>query len=105
MDPAGKFAGLLSLAEDITQRGVMEKQLRQAQKMDAIGQLAAGVAHDFNNLLTIINGYSDIMIRAYNPDDRRCAMAREILHAGERAAGLTRQLLAFSRQQVLARRF
>jgi len=79
----------------------MEQQLRQAQKMEAIGQLAGGIAHDFNNLLTVINGYGRFIADALGPGDALYSDAQEIVAAGERAASLTRQLLAFSRRQML----
>jgi PAS domain S-box-containing protein len=88
----------------VTERRSIEEQLRQAQKMEAIGQLAGGVAHDFNNLLTVISGYSDILITGGQLDEGKKALVREISKAGDRAASLTRQLLAFSRRTVLAPR-
>jgi PAS domain S-box-containing protein len=89
------------MAWDITHRKRLEAELRQAHKMDAVGRLAGGVAHDFNNLLTVINGYSDIALGSLAADDPVRALIDEIRKAGERAAGLTRQLLAFSRKQML----
>ncbi len=79
----------------------LEQQLFQAQKMEAVGRLAGGVAHDFNNLLTAILGYSDFLMSGLKPDDPQWSFAEEIFKAGERAASLTRQLLAFSRKQIL----
>jgi PAS domain S-box-containing protein len=89
------------LFADITERKVLEAQLQQAQKMESIGRLAGGVAHDFNNLLTVINGYSQLLLAKLSAGDPMRANLEEIHKAGERAAGLTRQLLAFSRKQVL----
>ena len=87
--------------EDITERKLLEEQLMQSQKMEAVGQLAGGVAHDFNNMLTAINGYSELVFQKLRAGDPLRRDIIEIRKAGERAASLTRQLLAFSRKQVL----
>jgi two-component system cell cycle sensor histidine kinase/response regulator CckA len=86
---------------DITQHKRMEEQFWQAQKMEAIGRLAGGVAHDFNNLLSVINGYSDLAIQHLSPDDTLYKDLSLIRQAGKKAEALTRQLLAFSRRQVM----
>jgi PAS domain S-box-containing protein len=95
-------SGVLSITHDVTERRRLEEQFRQAQKMEAVGRLAGGVAHDFNNLLTIINGYSEVLETSLETGGALREYAVEISQAGERAAALTRQLLAFSRQQVVA---
>ena len=88
--------------EDITETRTLELQLRQAQKMEAIGRLAGGIAHDFNNLLMVISGYSEFLLERLGPDPRLRGPAQEISNATQRATSLTRQLLAFSRKQMLA---
>lgn len=98
----------LVLAHDISERKAAEdklraseEQLRQVQKLESIGTLAGGMAHDFNNMLTAINGYSDLILRKIGPDDPLRKNVNEIRKAGERSAELTRQLLAFSRRQIM----
>ncbi|MBA4065410.1 MAG: hybrid sensor histidine kinase/response regulator [Isosphaera sp.] len=105
--PAGvRLAGTL---RDVTRRraaeearAALEERLRQAQKLEAVGRLAGGIAHDFNNLLTVINGYAELLVGDLPADDPRRGAAEAVLDAGDRAARLTRQLLAFGRRQVLA---
>src|SRR5712675_974398 len=91
-------------AEDITERRALEQQLRQAQKMEAVGRLAGGIAHDFNNLLMVISGYSEFLLEHVGPDPTLRNPTQEIASAAERASSLTRQLLAFSRKQMLVPR-
>jgi two-component system, cell cycle sensor histidine kinase and response regulator CckA len=103
-DSQGEIKEFEMIAEDVTERRLLEDQLRHSQKMEAIGRLAGGIAHDFNNLLTVIKGYSELVLEELdNTDPLRCEV-EEVQKAADRAAGLTRQLLAFSRQQVLAPR-
>ncbi|MFZ0818680.1 MAG: PAS domain S-box protein [Candidatus Acidiferrales bacterium] len=89
------------IAENITERRVLETQLRQAQKMEAVGRLAGGVAHDFNNLLMVIKGHSELLLERTAPEHRDYRKVDQIKKAAERATSLTRQLLAFSRMQVM----
>jgi len=100
-DEHGNFAGAVCMFTDIERRKRLEDQLRQAQKMEAVGRLAGGIAHDFNNLLTVILGYGGVLERKLSPNDPLIKNVVEIRKAGERAAALTQKLLAFSRKQVL----
>ena len=99
--PTGEPVRGVGISLDVTERHTLEAQYQQAQKMEAIGRLAGGVAHDFNNLLTVILGFCELLLAGLTPDDPRHADVTEIQHAGARAAGLTRQLLAFSRKEII----
>ena len=101
VDSTGAVTGLLGISRDITERKELEQQLRQAQKMEAVGQLAGGIAHDFNNLLTIIFGYSDVLRAESEASETLRDSVDAISEAAGRAAALTRQLLAFSRKAIL----
>ncbi|HSC45844.1 MAG TPA: ATP-binding protein [Candidatus Acidoferrum sp.] len=101
LDANGKIVGVIGVVRDITEYQRMEERLRQSQKMEAIGTLAGGVAHDFNNLLMVISGYSSVLAEALAADTKLRGHVDQILKAGERAASLTRQLLAFSRKQTI----
>ena len=100
-DIEGKIVGLVGISEDITQRRQTEEALRQAQKMEAVGQLTGGVAHDFNNLLQVIHGYTQIALTQKDISENTADHLKKVSEAAGRAANLTRQLLAFSRQSVL----
>jgi PAS domain S-box-containing protein len=97
----GDTAACLVMATDVTERRRLEEELRQSQKLEAVGQLAGGIAHDFNNLLTVIEGYAEMIRSDLAPGDPHRPSVEEILVAGQRAASLTSQLLAFSRRQIL----
>jgi two-component system cell cycle sensor histidine kinase/response regulator CckA len=100
-DASGAIVGVQGAFQDVTERHKLEDQLRQAQKMEAIGRLAGGIAHDFNNLLSVILSYSSLVMDELEPGAPMHADLSEVFKAGERAADLTHQLLAFSRRQIL----
>jgi two-component system cell cycle sensor histidine kinase/response regulator CckA len=100
-DWRGHVIGLVGISSEVTELKGMEKQFREAQKMEAVGRLAGGVAHDFNNLLTVINGHSEMVLNDLPRDHPERESLLEIRKAGDRAAALTHQLLAFSRNQIL----
>lgn len=100
-DPSGYPIALIGVATDITERKRLERQLHQSQKLEAIGKLAGGISHDFNNLLTVIQGYSELLLSKININDPIAGQIRQISEAANRAEALTRQLLAFSRKQIM----
>ena len=96
----GQVVGVTAIARDLSERERLETELRQAQKMEAVGRLATGIAHDFNNIITVLLGYSDELIEEAAPNTTLLAAAVEVRRAADRASALTQQLLAFSRRQV-----
>jgi len=100
-DESGRPLVIIGVSHDLTERKQLEAQLRQSQKMEAIGQLAGGIAHDFNNLLTVIDGYVELLTTRMNENSTQNNWVNQIKRASERAGSLTRQLLAFSRRQIL----
>ena len=101
VDDTGAITHFVAIKRDLTQRVKLESQLRQSQKMETVGQLASGIAHDFNNLLTVIIGLGELMVPQLADDDPMRGDVAQIVESGRRAAALTRQLLAFSRRQML----
>lgn len=101
LSESGAVIGIVAASRDLSDMKRLEEQLQQAQRMEAVGRLAGGVAHDFNNILTSIKGFTHFMLEELRESDPLRADAEEIAHSADRAAGLTRQLLAFSRRQVL----
>ncbi len=99
--PGGEGVRWIGLIEDISEKRELEEQLRHSQKMDAFGKLAGGVAHDFNNILTVISGFNEMLLQDFDKGDARREFAEEVRKAAERGSALTKQLLAFSRQQKL----
>ena len=100
-DSAGEVTGIVEAVADNTERKRLEEQFRQAQKMEAVGRLAGGVAHDFNNLLTVITGYCQMITDSLDPSSAMATDLQQVLKAADRATALTRQLLAFSRRQMV----
>ncbi len=100
-DEKGRIVAFRGILRDVTERRELERQLRQAQKMEAVGQLAGGIAHDFNNLLTGITGFTQLVLGKFDPDSREATDLRKALEMSDQAAALTKQLLAFSRRQPL----
>lgn len=100
-DDAGNVVGFIAAMRNMTELRRLQEEYRQSQKMEAIGQLAGGLAHDFNNLMTIVNGFAELVLDQLPAHDAQRALIQEILRAGQRAATLTQQLLAFSRKQIL----
>src|SRR5262249_34317647 len=100
-DAAGRPRDVLAINTDVPEKKRLEARYLHSQGMEGIGTLAGGVAHDFNNLLTVITGYSELALAQMARDDPSRELLSEVCKAGERAAGLTRQLLAFSRRMVL----
>ena len=103
-DEGDRVVGYVRVSIDLTERRSLEEQFRQSQKMDAVGRLAGGIAHDFNNLLTVIRLNTEIIMDGFDPTDPRSEDVKQIRSAAERASTLTRQLLAFSRKQILQSR-
>ncbi len=100
-DAHGNIIGVIGTLQDITEQRRLEEQFLQAQKLETVGRLAGGIAHDFNNLLTVINGYCDLLLSRVDPSTPIYRPLGDIRKAGERAASLTQQLLAFSRKQII----
>ena len=98
---SGEIVGAVIVFHDVTERRALEEQLLHSQKMEAVGRLAGGIAHDFNNILSVVSGYGEMVLSDLAEDDERRARVVEILRAADRATGLTRQLLAFGRRQVI----